>query len=63
MADPEEGWGSSPVKTGWERWGCSAWSREALGELIRKMGIDFLAGPVAVGQWIIVLNYGTVDLD
>ena len=23
-----EGWSSSPVKTGWESWGCSAWRRE-----------------------------------
>jgi len=26
-----EGWSTSPVKKGWESWGCSAWRREAAG--------------------------------
>ena len=27
-----QGWSSSPMKTGWESWGCSAWRREGSGE-------------------------------
>jgi len=26
-----QGWSTSPVRTGWESWGCSAWRREGLG--------------------------------
>ncbi|KAK4820097.1 hypothetical protein QYF61_019154 [Mycteria americana] len=31
--------------------------------LVRKMGTDFLAGPVAIGQGATVLNYKKVDSD
>ena len=27
-----EGWSSSPMRTGWESWACSAWRREGCGE-------------------------------
>ena len=30
---------------------------------MRKMGTNFLAGPVAIGQGVVVLNYKSVDLD
>ena len=29
-----EGWSTSPMKTGWESWGCSAWRREGSGETL-----------------------------
>ena len=62
-----EGWSTSPMRTGWESWGCSAWRREGCGEtslrppsnwrgLIRKMGTNILVGPIAIGQWVRVLN-------
>jgi len=31
--------------------------------LIRKMGTNFLAGPVAIGQGVMVLNKNSIDLD
>lgn len=30
---------------------------------IKKMGTNFLVGPVAIGQGVIVLNWKRVDLD
>jgi len=62
------------MRKGWESWGCSAWRREGCGGtllrpfniyrvLIRKMRANFLAGPVAIEQGIMVLNQGRVDLD
>ena len=27
-----EGWSTSPMRTGWESWACSAWRREGCGE-------------------------------
>ena len=31
-----KGWNSSPVKPGWESWGCSAWRREGSGEILEQ---------------------------
>ena len=69
-----KGWSTSPVRTGWESWGCSAWRRQGSGEAllqssstwrgpIGKMGTIFLARRVVTGQGAMALNYGRVDLD
>lgn len=31
-----EGWSSSPMKAGWDTWGCSAWKRESLGTALEQ---------------------------
>lgn len=49
-----KGWNTSPVRTGWESWGCSAWRREGSGNTweqpfsiwkgaIRKKGVRFFS--------------------
>jgi len=60
-----EGWNPSAARKGWESWGWSAWRGEGFREtseqpartyreLARKMGTDFLAGPVVIGrgEWL-----------
>ena len=62
-----KGWNTSPMRKGWESWGCSAWRREGGGETWLqpsstwtgprgKMGKIFSAGPVAIGQGVMALN-------
>jgi len=62
-----EGWSTSPMRTGWESWGCSAWRREGTRETLQqpsstwggptgKMGTIFLARPVVIGQGVMALN-------
>jgi len=55
------------MKKGFESWGCSAWRREGFGQtllwpssiyrgLVRKMGTNFLAESVVIGEAVMVLN-------
>jgi len=61
------------VRKGWESWS-SSWGTEGCGEtllqpfstkrgLVRKMGTNFLAGPVVKRQGVMVLNKKRADLD
>lgn len=56
-----------PMRTGWESSGCSAWRKQGSEKTfqqpystkrgaIRKIGTDYLAGPVATKQGVMVLN-------
>ena len=38
-----EGWSTSPMRKGWESWGCSAWKRRLWGDLIAAF--QYLKGP------------------
>jgi len=69
-----KGWSTSPMRKGWESWGCLPWRREGCGETseqpfsnwrvpIGKLGKIFSAGLVEIGQGVMVLNEGGVDLD
>ena len=63
-----EGWNTSPMRKGWDSWGCSAWRREASEEtllpssstwrwLIRKLERDFLQGHIVKEQGVLDLNW------
>jgi len=69
-----KGWSTSPMRKDWESWGYSACRREGSGETSEqpssswreptgKMGKIFSAGLVAIGQGVIALDLGRVDLD
>jgi len=34
-----EGWSTSPTRTGWESWSCSAWRREGCGETYCSLSV------------------------
>ena len=68
-----QGWNTSPMRKGWKSWRCSAWRRVCrhlivafqylMGAYKRDGDTNFLAGPVAIGQRIMVLSKERVDFD
>ena len=71
--DPR-GWSTSPMRTGWESWGCSAWRRGGCRETLlqpsstwrgpaRKPESDFLQEHVVIGQGVMASSWKSIGLD
>ena len=69
-----EGWNTSPIRQGWESWGCSAWRREGCRDLFlqpsstwsgptRELERHFWQVHVVIEQGIMALNWKRVDLE
>lgn len=67
-----EGWSTSAMNTDWDTWGCSAWRREKVLEVLtvvfqylqeayKKEGPNLLSGPLARGHQVMTFNWRRVN--